>query len=51
MNKLWHEEHPRDRQAPPLKQVAWHEAHQKYCGCSPVPAHIQRMMPPSATGS
>jgi len=51
MNKQWHEEHKLDKSAPPLSQVAWHEAHQKNCGCNPIPANILKLMPPSSAQS
>lgn len=46
-NKQWHATHRLSEYATPLERISWHQAHQKNCGCNPVPHTIQKMMPPS----
>jgi hypothetical protein len=42
INHLWHKQHPLPKPATPGQMRQWHEAHQKECGCRPMPE-----MPPS----
>jgi hypothetical protein len=28
-----------------MQRIAWHEAHQKYCACRPVPASVKKLIP------
>ena len=48
MNIGWHAMHKLNARATPMQRLAWHEAHQKHCGCGPVPMDVARMLPPSA---
>lgn len=42
INRKWHEENkcPKDIEG----RVAWHQAHQKRCGCRPVPKGVLAAM-------
>lgn len=51
MNVQWHKEHKLSKGATPMKRLSWHEAHQKFCGCSPVPKDVARYLPPSTDGT
>lgn len=41
MNKIWHKTNTLGQNAPMKKRLAWHVAHQKHCGCRPLPKSIQ----------
>lgn len=51
MNQLWHETHHLNHNGLPLEQLSWHMAHQKNCGCTPIPPRIQRIMPSGRSAS
>jgi arsenate reductase-like glutaredoxin family protein len=36
INRIWHKQHPLPKKATSEQMRAWHEAHQKECGCRPV---------------
>ncbi|HEY3592337.1 MAG TPA: DNA-3-methyladenine glycosylase I [Polyangiaceae bacterium] len=40
MNAAWHAEHPLPRSADDSERLRWHRAHQKACGCRPIPARL-----------
>ncbi len=50
MNADWHANHPLAIYANEDEQVAWHLAHEKACGCRPVPAWIRRRAERKAAG-
>jgi hypothetical protein len=37
MHKAWHEKHKMPTGATLAERVKWHVAHQKNCGCRPIP--------------
>ena len=41
MNQVWHDKNPLDPKAKLADRVKWHLAHQKACGCRPMPLDIQ----------
>lgn len=40
LNAAWHENHRLARGASESDRIAWHLAHQKACGCRPIPAAL-----------
>jgi hypothetical protein len=44
LNKPWHEKHRMPKNATFAQRVKWHTAHQKNCGCRPVPAGLLKQM-------
>lgn len=41
INESWHAAHRLPRNATHAERVQWHRAHQKACGCRPVPASLR----------
>lgn len=37
MNAHWHARHPMPKPATVAQRLAWHVAHEKHCGCRPMP--------------
>jgi hypothetical protein len=48
INKEWHDQHKMPANATPMQRLGWHEAHQKYCACRPIPPSVLKLMPPSS---
>ena len=44
LNAAWHESHRMPRNPTLEKRLAWHRAHEKNCGCRPMPAKLRAMM-------
>ena len=44
INKEWHETHRMSKNASFEEKVKWHKAHQKNCGCRPVPQKLLLQM-------
>jgi carboxymethylenebutenolidase len=40
MNARWHADHPMPKPATVAQRFAWHLAHQKHCGCRPMPSGL-----------
>jgi hypothetical protein len=49
MNPRWHERHVLPRNAKLDERIAWHTAHQKHCGCRPIPARLREQMRTAGT--
>jgi len=49
MNKQWHEQHRLRAGATPMEHISWHQAHQKYCACRPIPKSVKKLIPPNAS--
>lgn len=41
MNAAWHAKHRMPRNATLAQRVRWHVAHEKHCGCRPMPRHVR----------
>jgi hypothetical protein len=39
-NPLWHLVHPMPRHANVHQRLAWHRAHERNCGCRPMPPRL-----------
>jgi hypothetical protein len=37
INRGWHEKHPMPKKPTQEQRIKWHLAHQKNCGCRPIP--------------
>ncbi|HEU4385974.1 MAG TPA: YdeI/OmpD-associated family protein [Anaeromyxobacteraceae bacterium] len=44
LNAAWHESHPMPSHPTTEQRLAWHLAHEKNCGCRPMPARLRAMM-------
>jgi hypothetical protein len=44
MNVEWHRANPMPRKATDRQRAEWHQAHQRYCACRPVPARIRQLI-------
>jgi hypothetical protein len=44
VNASWHRGHVLPRNATLEQRIAWHRAHQRACGCRPVPASLRSKM-------
>lgn len=42
MNAAWHARHKLPRKATAAERLHWHEAHQRACGCRPIPAALKK---------
>lgn len=51
MNKAWHEQHKMPKGASIGQRVAWHQEHQKHCGCRPIPASLLPLLRARRTAS
>jgi hypothetical protein len=47
LNAAWHERHPMPKHPTTEQRIAWHQSHEKNCGCRPMPAKLREMTPPS----
>jgi hypothetical protein len=43
LNAAWHKAHRMPQRATTEQRLAWHLAHQKNCGCRPMPAKLQAL--------
>jgi len=43
-NAAWHERHPMPKKPTTEQRLAWHLAHEKACGCRPMPAKLRAMV-------
>jgi hypothetical protein len=50
INAAWHARHPMPHDARFEQRVAWHVAHQRHCGCQPMPAAIYAALIAGALG-
>jgi hypothetical protein len=41
LNAAWHERHPMKKRPTTAERLAWHRAHEKHCGCRPMPASLR----------
>ena len=44
MNAGWHADHPMPKPATVAQRLAWHVAHQRQCGCRPMPSGLAAMV-------
>jgi len=44
LNKSWHMKHKMPKKATLEQRIRWHLAHQKQCGCRPIPAKLAELM-------
>lgn len=44
VNAAWHESHPMPKRATTKERLAWHLAHEKKCGCRPMPAKLKALV-------
>jgi len=44
INKNWHEKHPMPKNATSKEKIQWHVAHNRECGCRPIPQKIKDVM-------
>ena len=49
MNVSWHANHPMPQRPSDAQRLAWHLAHQKHCGCRPIPARLLGQMQQSGS--
>ena len=42
MNATWHKQNVLLEKAPMRERVIWHLAHQRHCGCRPIPKSVQK---------
>jgi len=42
MNAAWHAKHRMPRNATLAQRVRWHMAHEKHCGCRPMPRNVRQ---------
>jgi len=45
LNTQWHQRHPMPKNPSTEQRIAWHLAHEKNCGCRPMPAKLRALMP------
>jgi len=50
MNAAWHERHPMPKKPTVAQRLAWHQLHQKNCGCRPMPAKLRAMLADAPQG-
>jgi hypothetical protein len=41
-NAAWHERHPMPKNPTTKRRFSWHQAHEKNCGCRPMPAKLPK---------
>jgi len=44
LNAAWHKRHVMPKNATVAQRIAWHRAHQRHCGCRPIPAKLLGLM-------
>lgn len=44
LNAAWHESHPMPKNPTSRQRLAWHQAHEKNCGCRPMPAKLRSLV-------
>ncbi len=44
LNAAWHERHPMPKNPTTEQRLAWHQAHEKNCGCRPMPAKLRAFL-------
>jgi hypothetical protein len=44
LNVAWHERHPMPKNPTTKQRLAWHRAHEKNCGCRPMPARLRALL-------
>lgn len=44
LNAAWHERHPMPKNPTTKQRLAWHRAHEKNCGCRPMPAKLRALL-------
>ena len=44
LNAAWHERHPMPKSPSTQERLAWHVAHEKNCGCRPMPAKLRALL-------
>ncbi len=44
LNATWHERHPMAKNPTTKQRLAWHRAHEKHCGCRPMPAKLRALL-------
>jgi len=44
-NTQWHQRHPMPKNPTTEQRIAWHVAHEKNCGCRPMPAKLRALLP------
>jgi hypothetical protein len=44
LNAAWHGSHRMPKNPTTEQRLAWHVAHQKHCGCRPMPATLRALM-------
>jgi len=44
--RKWHLAHPMPPKATKAQRLAWHLAHQRHCGCRPIPASLLAQISP-----
>ena len=45
LNTQWHQRHPMPKNPSTQQRIAWHVAHEKNCGCRPMPAKLRALIP------
>jgi hypothetical protein len=43
LKAAWHDNHPMPRNPTTEQRLAWHQAHEKNCGCRPMPAKLRAL--------
>ena len=44
LNAAWHESHPMPKNPTTEQRLVWHQAHEKNCGCRPMPAKLRALL-------
>jgi hypothetical protein len=44
LNAEWHERHPMPKSPSTQQRLTWHVAHEKNCGCRPMPAKLRALL-------
>jgi hypothetical protein len=44
LSAAWHERHPMPKNPTTEQRLAWHQAHEKNCGCRPMPAKLRALL-------
>jgi TfoX/Sxy family transcriptional regulator of competence genes len=44
LNVAWHGRHPMPKNPTTEQRLAWHQAHEKSCGCRPMPAKLRALL-------
>src|SRR5262249_40232266 len=50
INREWHEQNKMPAGANAGQRLAWHEEHQKHCGCRPIPKSLLKSDQPGSMG-